>query len=210
MPVIQARTPLDIRVSRSEPHAQPKDSRLSSGKRAIASEVRSFLRRPGLLLATLLLAGCLPESQAPKVDGPISENFAAQLQSKIRSSQGGRYTAPHNYQDQEFVATWELGNALQRTSQLQIKPPASWTVDDIVAALQIVLADHETKPWYQQIDATLVRLLREASADKDGRAIGVAPNTPYKIATKVKQHSSQWFVEFKVQIGYADDTSIGF
>lgn len=209
MPVVPTRTLLRNRECCSEDASQKNSTSLETGPESILGAEWSLPRR-SFLLVTLLLAGCLPESQAPKVDGPIGENVAAQLQSKIRSAQGSRYTVSHNYQGEEFVASWELGNALQRTSQLQIKPPASWTIDDIAAALQIVFADHQTKPWYEQIDTTLVRLLREASANKDGRAIGVAPDTPYEIAAKVKQHSSEWFVEFKVQIGYADDTSIGF
>lgn len=157
-----------------------------------------------------IFAGCLPESQPPSISGPISGNVAAQLQSSVRSDLGDHYTVSHQYHGQDFEAAWELGNALQRSAQLQIKPPASWTSDDIQNAMRIVLAEYKSKPWYGQIDDTVLRLIQEAAEADDERAVGVAPETPYEVAVKVKQYSSDWFVEVKVQITYADGTSIGF
>jgi hypothetical protein len=165
-----------------------------------------------LSVATSLLVatGCLPQSKAPEVKGTLGTNKAAQLQSKIRSSNTAKFSVPHKYNDQEFTANWELSNSLKKASQLQMKPPADWTDADLYQALEIVLNAHETKPWYGKIDDTVLKLMREASRDDNGLAFGYAPDTPYEVQVKVKQHTSEWFLEVKVQILEEDGTAIGF
>ncbi|MGI9472580.1 MAG: hypothetical protein ACR2NZ_13655 [Rubripirellula sp.] len=169
--------------------------------------LRSLL---GLLGLVAFTGGCLPERQAPTIEGPISGNVATQLQSTVRSDRGNKYTVSHDYQGQQFDANWELSNALKRSAQLQIKPPASWSLDDVHAAMRVVLADHKSSPWYAQIDETVLKLIDEAANNDSERAVGIAPDTPYEIAVKVKQYTQDWFVEVKVKITYADGTSIGF
>ena len=158
----------------------------------------------------IITAGCLPESKAPVVEGPLDTKQASQLQAKIRSANSEKYSVPHKYNDQEFTANWELSNALKKSSKLQIKPPADWSDADLYQALEIVLNAHETKPWYSSIDDTVLRLMREASRADNNLAFGFAPETPYEIQVKVKQHSTEWFLEVQVQILNEDGTAIGF
>lgn len=151
-------------------------------------------------LAVFITSGCMPESKPPTVQGPLDTKTASQLQGKIRISSGPRYSVTHEVNGKEFTANWELGNAMKKSSQLQIKPSAEWTEGELYQALEVVLQAHETKPWYAQIDDTVLRLMREALKDDNNRAIGVAPDTPYDIAVKAKQHTADWFLEVKVQI----------
>ncbi len=72
----------------------------------------------------------------------------------------------------------------------------------------MVLADHTTKPWYGQIDETVLRLADEAQQDGK-RAVGQTPETPYEVAVKVNQHTSEWFLEVKVQIFDEDGSAFG-
>ena len=161
----------------------------------------------GLLLMT---TGCFPETQAPVASGPIDTNTASQLQAKTRSANSEKYSVPHQYKGKEFTANWELSNALKKSSQLQLKPPADWADTDLYQALEIVLNAHDTKPWYPAIDDTVLRLMREALRDKDNRASDYVPETPYAVAVTVKQHTTEWFLEVKVQILNSDGTAIGF
>lgn len=175
----------------------------------------SRLPRRGLpqIAAVLLLmwsAGCLPQSAPPTVQGPLDTETASQLQGRIRIKHGDRYSITHQVNGKEFAANWELGNALKKSSQLQIKPPAEWSQADLYQALQVVLEDHESKPWYGSIDDTVLRAMREAVAADDGRATGLAPETPYDVAVMVKQHSTEWFLEVKVQILDENGMALGF
>ncbi len=158
----------------------------------------------------LIIPGCMPEAKAPVADGPIDTNTAAQLQSKIRSKNGAKFSATHQYNDQEFTAEWELSNALKKSSQLQMKPPGDWSDADVYQALEIVLNGFETKPWYSEIDDTVLKLLRESLRSDNNRATGYAPETPYDIAVKTNHYDHEWFVEVKVQILDEDGTAIGF
>ena len=162
-----------------------------------------------VLLCLIAATGCV-ETKAPTVSGPVDTNTAAQLQSKIRSANSEKYSVTHQYNDQEFTADWELSNALKKSAQLQIKPPADWSEGDLYAALDIVLQAHETKPWYGQIDDTVLKTMRQALQEDDDHAIDVAPNTPYHVAVKVKQYSTEWFLQVKVQILDEDGTAVGF
>jgi hypothetical protein len=174
------------------------------------------IRRPPVLIAATvaaflsLVTGCMPEAAAPVAKGPIDTSVASQLQARTRSKNGEKYSVTHQYKDQEFTANWELSNALKKSSQLQIKPPADWEPSDLYQALEIVLNGHATKPWYPAIDDTVLKLMREALKADDNRATGFAPETPYDVAVKVKQHTSEWFLEVKVQILNEDGTAIGF
>ncbi len=161
-------------------------------------------------LLLLILPGCLPESKPPTVNGVLEPNIAAQLQSQVRSKRGPRYSVTHQYKGEDFDANWEISNSLKRSSQLQIKPSSEWSRDDLDEAMKIVLEAHQSKPWYGLIDSTVLRLIREAQDDPDGRATGTAPETPYDIAVKVKQHTAEWFVEVKVQIVNDDGFTVGF
>lgn len=155
--------------------------------------------------------GCMPEAKPPVASGPIDTNVASQLQARTRTANGDKYSVTHRYKDQEFTANWELGNALKKSSQLQIKPPGDWTAADLYQALEVVLNAHDTKPWYPAIDDTVLRLMREAVSDtEDNYATGFAPDTPYDVGVKVKQYTTEWFLEVKVQIVNADGTAIGF
>jgi hypothetical protein len=142
----------------------------------------------------------MPESKPPTVEGTLDTTTASQLQAKIRNKYGNKYSVPHQYNGQEFEANWELGNALKKSSQLQFKPPVDWSQGDVYQALQVVLSAHESKPWYGTIDDTVLDLMREAVDADEGRATGFAPDTPYDVAVTVKQHSTEWFLEVKVQI----------
>ena len=168
--------------------------------------------RTGLPTAILLacILGCMPESKPPVVDGPLDTNTASQLQGQIRSKYGDKYSVTHQYDGQDFDANWELGNALKKSSQLQLKPPADWGRGDLYTALQVVLDAHQSKPWYGKIDDTVLRLTREAIDDAEGRATDLAPETPYDVAVKVKQHSTEWFLEVKVQILDENGMALGF
>ncbi len=168
------------------------------------------LQRVTLIAFLTVFSGCLPETRPQVIDGPISGNLAAQRQSKVRSASGASYSVPHHHKGQDFEAAWEIGNALKRSAQLQIKPPIDWSIDDLQAALGLVLADTSTNPWYPAINDTALDLMREAADNKSERAEGVAPETAYELAVKVKKYSQTWFIEVKVQIAYADGTSIGF
>jgi hypothetical protein len=170
----------------------------------------NYLNRVTLVAFTLALSGCLPPHQPQVVDGPISGNIAAQRQSMIRSDCGVSYSVTHTYNGHEFEAAWEIGNALKRSAQVQIKPPIDWSLEDLQAATQLVLADPQSNPWYPAINDTVLGLIREAADAKGERAVGVAPETAYELAVKVKKYSKTWFVEVKVQITYADGTSIGY
>jgi hypothetical protein len=165
---------------------------------------------PVALTAVLSTVGCFPQSQPPVVEGRLDTNTAAQLQAKLRSSQSEKYSVTHRWKDQEFAANWELSNALKKSSQLQTRLPVEWSEGDLYQALVIILEDHTTKPWYGQIDETVLRLLREALQESDHRASDVAPDSPYAVAVMVVQHTAEWFVEVKVQILEEDGTSIGF
>lgn len=155
-----------------------------------------------VLATTVLLAipGCMPESKPPEVTGPLDTETASKLLGRIRNANGPKFSVPHSFNGNEFTANWELGNTLKKNSQLQIKPPAEWSEGDLYQALEIVLNAHETKPWYGNLDDTVLRLMRAALKDDNNRAVGVAPDTPYDIAVKAKKHTKEWFLEVKVQI----------
>ena len=163
-----------------------------------------------IVSSLVLSVGCLPASKAPVVEGPLDTNTASQLQAKVRSQHGDRYSISHQCNGKDFDANWELGNALKKSSQLQMKPPADWTVGDLYQGLQVVLEAHESKPWYGLIDDTVLRLMREAADSPDGWATDLAPDTPYDVAVKVKQHSTEWFLEVKVQILDENGMALGF
>lgn len=169
---------------------------------------RVLLALPAVCLVCLM--GCLPQSQPPVVEGTLDTNTAAQLQSRIRSANGAKYSITHSHGDQEFAADWELSNALKKASQLQIRPSAEWSEGDLYQALVTVLEAHESKPWYGRIDDTVLRLMREAIKEKDGRASDVVPDSPYAVAVTVKKYSTDWFLEVKVQILDEDGTAVGF
>ena len=173
-----------------------------------------FLKRCRLCLPVMILVtcslGCMPESKPPVVDGPLDSTTASQLQGQIRTKYGNKYSVTHQYDGQDFDANWELGNALKKSAQLQLKPPADWGRGDLYTGLQVVLDAHESKPWYGKIDDTVLRLMREALDDDDGRATDVAPETPYDVAVTVKQHSTEWFLEVKVQILDENGMALGF
>ena len=148
----------------------------------------------------LFSCGCMPEAKAPVVVGPIDTTTASQLQGRVRTSNGDRYAVEHECNGQTFTANWELGNALKKNAKVQLKPPGDWSEGDVYQAIEIVLADHGTKPWYAQIDDTVLRLFRDALQDDNNRAVGMPPDTPYDVAVKVNHYESEWFVEVKVQI----------
>jgi hypothetical protein len=173
----------------------------------VPSTSRSVLT-PCLLI--LCACGCLPASKPPTVEGPIDSTTASQLQARTRSQFGNKYSIDHEVNGREFTANWELGNALKKSSQLQMKPPSDWSQGDLYQALQVVLEAHESKPWYGAIDETVLRLMREAAKADEGRAIGFAEDTPYELAVKVKQHSTEWFLEVQVQILDEDGNALGF
>jgi hypothetical protein len=158
----------------------------------------------------LVTVGCQGEAKAPVPKGPIDTTIASQLQGKTRISNSEKYSVTHEYKGQEFTANWELGNALKKSSQLQLKPPADWSEGDLYLALEIVLNGHATKPWYPAIDDTVLRLMREALKDDNNRATGYAPETPYDVAVVVKQHTSEWFLQVKVQILDENGMALGF
>ena len=164
---------------------------------------------PALVLVASVV-GCMPEAKPPTVEGPLDTNTASQLQAKVRSQYGDKYSITHEVNGKEFEANWELGNALKKSSQLQMKPPADWSQGDLYQALQTVLAAHESKPWYGSIDDTVLDLMRAAVQSDDERATGWAPETPYDVAVKVKQHSQEWFLEVKVQILDENGMALGF
>lgn len=110
----------------------------------------------------------------------------------------------------EFEAAWEIGNALKRSAQLQIKPPIDWSMDEVRAGMLQALADTNTNPLYPAVNETILSLISEAAEAKDERAVGIAPETDYGLAVKVKKYSKTWFVEVKAQALYADGTSIGY
>ncbi len=150
--------------------------------------------------ACLLSCGCMPEAKAPVVTGPIDTTTASQLQGQIRISNGDRYTVEHECNGKAFTANWELGNAFKKNAKLQLKPPGDWSEADVYQALEVVLNAPASKPWYSQVDDTILRLFREALKADDHRAVGMPPETPYDIAVKVNQYSTEWFVEVRIQI----------
>ena len=169
-----------------------------------------FLRFLPVAALFAISLGCLPEGKAPTIEGTVPTNKAAQLQSKIRSQNDATFTVDHEVDGKPFKANWEISNALAKKSKLQLKPPADWSLGDVYSALDVVMQAHQTKPWYGQIDETVFRLFQEASKDKEGFARDYAPESPYEVGVKVKQHSSEWMVEVKVQILDEDGTAIGF
>lgn len=157
------------------------------------------------------VVGCFPAAGPPVAPGPIDTKMASQLQAKIRSANGPIYSVDHQFKDEVFQANWELGNALSKSSQLQIKPSADWTQGEIYEAMQVVLADHTTKPWYGAIDDTILQLIPRAIANGEtNSAADFAPDTPYDVSVVVKHHSSHWFVQVKTQIVDKDGNALGF
>ena len=163
-----------------------------------------------LMICVLTAQGCLPETSPPIIKGPISGNIAAQRMSKVRSQSGPSYLVPHSHNGIEFEAAWEIGNALKRSAQLQIKPPIDWSLNDVQAGMLLALADTHSNPLYPAVNETILSLINEAAQAKDERAVAVAPETDYGLAVKVKKYSKTWFIEVKVQAVYADGTSIGY
>ena len=169
-----------------------------------------FLNRIMLVVCILAIEGCLPEPAPKIINGPISGNVAAQRMSKVRSNSGPSYRVTHLYDGDEFEAAWEIGNSLKRSAQIQIKPPIAWNFDDLQAAMLIALTDSNTNPLNPAVNDTIISLLRQAAESKDERAVGIAPETDYELAVKVKKYSRTWFVEVKAQAVYSDGTSVGF
>ena len=169
-----------------------------------------FLTRCLLAVCLLTVQGCLPETSPKIINGPISGNVAAQRMSKVRSGNGPSYGVTHNYNGTEFEAAWEIGNALKRSAQLQIKPPIDWNLDDVQAGMRLALTDVHTNPLYPAANETIIMLMSEAAESKDERAVGVAPETDYELTVKVKKYSKTWFIEVKAQAVYADGTSVGY
>ncbi|MEE2937342.1 MAG: hypothetical protein VYA84_15250 [Planctomycetota bacterium] len=170
-----------------------------------------------LMILVLMIVGCLPEPGPPVVRGPINTSTASQLQSSLRASKGTSFQVEHELpvkgdaENKSFTANWLLGNLLKNNSQLQIKPPADWTDVEVVQAVEVVLAAHQTKPWYEQIDATVLRLVREVIQDDQVDLVSdLAPETPYEVSVKIKHHSSEWFVQVQVLIVSADGINVGF
>jgi hypothetical protein len=169
-----------------------------------------LLNRITLFVCILAISGCLPEAAPKVIKGPISGNVAAQRMSKVRSNNGSSYRISHIHDGKEFEASWEIGNALKRSAQIQIKPPIDWTLEDLQAAMLIALTDSNTNPLYPAVNNTIISLIRQAAESKDERAVGVAPETDYELAVKVKKYSKTWFVEIKAQAVYSDGTSVGY
>lgn len=165
-----------------------------------------------LLPAIVLTLGCMPEAGPPTVEGPLDTSTASQLQAKVRMNNAETFQVEHQIEGgKTFTANWLLGNALKKTSQLQIKPPADWDEVELYEAVEVVLNAHETKPWYGQIDDTVLRLVRDVIKDDDrDTATGFAPDTPYDVSVKIKKHSTEWFLQVEVVIVNEDGTSIGF
>ncbi|MGV3484567.1 MAG: hypothetical protein ACO1RT_09130 [Planctomycetaceae bacterium] len=162
---------------------------------------------PLLMLAS---AGCIPQATAPEVTGPIDTKTASQLQASVRASQGEAYTVEHQYNGKPFTASWEVSNALKKSARLQIKPPGDWDQADVYQCLEIVLADHSTKPWYGAIDDTVLSLFRQAVKADENIAVGVAPDTPYESQVTVKHYDAEWFVEVNTKILDENGMSLGF
>lgn len=172
---------------------------------------RRFPLFAALMIAVFGTTGCMPEAGPPTVEGPIGSSTASQLQAKIRMNNGESFEVEHQMEGKPFTAHWLLGNALKKTSQLQIKPPAEWSDVEIYQALEVVLADHSTKPWYGQIDDTVLTLARRVLKDDQRElASDLAPETPYDVAVKIKQHSTEWFVQVQVAILNDDGINVGF
>ncbi len=153
-----------------------------------------------LLVACLLLVGCAP-SQAPVVDGPIDTETASKLQMRVRSSNGDKYSATHEVDGESFEANWEISNTFKKNAQMQFRLPGDWDEGQAYAAMEAVLDAHQTKPWYGQIDETVLQCFRKAVAEKKSHGISsLAPATPYKVVVKANHYDKEWFVEVKVQI----------
>lgn len=163
------------------------------------------------ILPLLFVSGCMPEAKPPEIKGPLETNKATQLQSKVRSRHGDKYSVDHKIGDKEFTANWEISNSLKRIAKVQIKPPREgWEVKDLYGALDVVMQAHDTKPWYGQIDETVMTLLPRAVQDPEGLVVGYPEGTPYHVQLKLKEHTAEWFLEVKVQILSEDGTNIGF
>ena len=164
-----------------------------------------------VLTGVISTLGCFPEPQAPVVKGPVDTKTASKLQSKIRRIHGNQYKISHQLGEKEFTANWEISNTLKKSAQLQIKPSREeWELDDLNKIVEVVLAAHESKPWYGQIDAAMLEMVTVAYEDDNGIATTYVPETPYHLTMKVKDNGSEWFVEAKVKILEEDGSSIGF
>ncbi len=164
-----------------------------------------------LLVATLLAPGCMPASSPPVVEGPIDTKTASQLQAKMRAKHGSNYSIEHELNGKTFTANWELGNALKKSAQLQVKPPSDWSEAELYQALEVVLKDHVSNPWYSNLDDTALTLMRRSMKSPDGEiASDHVPDTPYDVAAKVKKNGSEWFLQIKTQILDEDGNALGF
>ena len=76
--------------------------------------------------------------------------------------------------------------------------------------MRVALADKNSNPLYPAANETIISLMSQAAAAKEERAVGVAPDTDYELAVKVKRYSKTWFVEVKVKATYSDGTSMGY
>jgi len=152
----------------------------------------------------------MPETPPPVVEGTLDTSTASARQAKIRAANGESFQVEHEMEGKTFTANWVLGNALKKTSQLQLKPPAEWSDVELYQALEVVLNSYDTKPWYNNIDDTVLKLTRRAMQSDSGVASDFAPDTPYEVSTKVKKHSQEWFLQVEVVIYNQDGTAIGF
>ena len=92
---------------------------------------------------------------------------------------------------------------------MQIRPPADWSLGRVYQALQLVLDDTDHKPWYEEIDETVLRLFRLAADDQTSVETDLAPDTPYLVSAKVRHQGTEWFVQIRVQILDEDGNALG-
>ncbi|NND96824.1 MAG: hypothetical protein HKN47_05785 [Pirellulaceae bacterium] len=157
----------------------------------------------------LSLAGCLPGLTRSEIDGPISVSAASIRISESRSDNGVSYTLDYQLGEHKVQAAWQLGNAMKRTSKLQLKMPIEATFDEVVQGMQLALADRQNNPWFLAINDTIIELMMEVHEEETKRAEKIAPDSPYRAAVKVQKQIRQWFVEVDVRIVDENGNNVG-
>ncbi|WP_146520324.1 hypothetical protein [Stieleria varia] len=155
------------------------------------------LMSTGLLVS--MISGCMP--QAPPLDGMLPFKEANELLFEMHANHGARYTADHVWNGKPFKANWELANYMKKAAQLQIKPPtATFDEVDLYMALETALADQTFNPWHNVADDTILQCFCQAIKNTESNmAYGSCPDAPYDITIKVKNNTSEWFCEVRVQ-----------
>ncbi len=150
----------------------------------------------GMILVTAI-AGCLPSFEPPPVVGYLTHVDGFKVFSRGRRINGPRHVAELRLGEKPFQANWETGMLIEKTAQLQIKPPVDqFSAAELCLALQLALEDRDSNPWHRKCDDTILRAFRRAWLSGEGESVfDTPPEAPYEFAVRVKQNGPEWFCQ---------------